>query len=59
MINSQNQIFLIDYGIAQRFELPDGSHKPDLGFIGYGLNYHFSSKNALNGHALSRRDDLI
>ena len=58
MLNEQNKVTLIDFGFAEKFLLPDGSHRPNTGSE-RDLNPHFCSKNHLNKHTSSRRDDII
>ena len=54
-----NKIYLIDFGISQRYKASNGEHvkleKQPL-FKG---NLIFSSKNAFKQVTLSRRDDII
>ena len=59
MFNSQNKVFIIDYGNAQKFQLPDGTHRPNGSGPDKFVNVHFGSKNALNKQTISRRDDII
>ena len=59
MINRRNKVFIIDYGNAEKFLLPDGTHRPNGSGPEKFVNVHFGSKNALNKDALSRRDDII
>ena len=47
MINRQNKVFIIDYGNAQKFLLPDGTHRPNGSGPEKFVNVHFGSKNAL------------
>ena len=58
LVSEQNEIVLIDYGCARKFELEDGTHIPNSGAM-EGGNPHFASKNAFKEQTLSRRDDLI
>ena len=44
MIDEDNKVFLIDYGNASKFNLPDGTHRPNLPVDQYG-NPYFCSKN--------------
>ena len=59
MIDRQNKVFIIDYGNAQKFLLPDGTHRPNGSGPDKFVNVHFGSKNAINKDTLSMRDDLI
>ena len=59
MFNRENKVFIIDYGNAQKYLLPDGTHRPNGSGPDKYVNPHFGSKNALNKQTLSRRDDLI
>lgn len=59
MIDHHNKVFIIDYGNAQKFLLPDGSHRPNGSGPDKFVNVHFGSKNALNKETLSMRDDII
>lgn len=59
MVNSENQVFLIDYGCCQKIKMPDGSDRPNIIDQKFGGNINFASKNCLNGETLSKRDDLI
>ena len=59
MINRQNKVFIIDYGNAQKFQLPDGTHRPNGSGPDKFVNVHFGSVNALNKNTISRRDDII
>ena len=54
MIDRQNKVFIIDYGNAQKFLLPDGTHRPNGSGPDKFVNVHFGSKNALNKETLSR-----
>ena len=58
MINSKNDVILLDYNLAQKYKLPDGAHRPNLENKDFG-NPYFASCNIFNNHTLSRRDDLI
>ena len=58
LIGENNQVYLIDYGCAERYLLPNGNHRPDDVTKGIA-NIHFGSKNVLNRHTVSMRDDLI
>ena len=53
------KIRLIDFGLAKPYILPDGSHIPQTKDHKFEGNLMFSSPNAMNFTALSRRDDLI
>ena len=59
MVDSQNQVFLIDYGLVQQFKLPDGTHRPNLKPEVFTGNVAFGSKNCLDCNTVSQRDDLI
>jgi serine/threonine protein kinase len=59
MVDNQNKVYLIDYGCAQKYELPDKSHRPNLSCPQQFTNVHFGSKYALQKQTISRRDDLI
>ena len=59
MIDLQKNVFIIDYGNAQKFLLPDGTHRPNRSEAHNFVNAHFGSKNAMNNETLSRRDDMI
>mgnify|MGYP000462558045 CR=1 FL=1 len=59
MIDHQNKVFIIDYGNAQKFLLPDGTHRPNGSGPDKFVNVHFGSNNALNKETISRRDDII
>jgi len=59
MIDRQNKVFIVDYGNAQKFLLPDGTHRPNGSGPDKFVNVHFGSKNALKKETLSRRDDII
>ena len=58
MLDEDNQVYLIDYGQAEKYNLPDGTHRLNVEIIQYG-NPHFCSKNVHHNLTLSRRDDLI
>ena len=53
-----HKIYLIDFGLATPYLLPNGEHIP-FGPKDFQGNLAFSSKNAFNETTLSRRDDLI
>ena len=58
-INLKKEIYIIDFGIAQKYIDNRGRHikfRKDVGFKG---NVVFSSKNAFGEVTLSRRDDFI
>lgn len=44
MVGKNNKVHLIDYGLAERFELEDGTHRPNLGQM-HGGNIHYASPN--------------
>jgi serine/threonine protein kinase len=54
-----NKIYLIDFGISQKYRLSDGSHIPFEKNVPFKGNVIFSSKNAFAQVTLSRRDDII
>ena len=54
-----NKIFLIDFGISQRYLNDDGTHKEFYEKVPFMGNLIFSSKNAFREVSLSRRDDII
>ena len=59
MVDKENKVYLIDYGCAQKYKLPDGSHRLNGSGPNLFTNVHFGSKNALHKQTISRRDDLI
>ena len=54
-----NKLYLIDFGITQKFLDKDGKHLPYSDDVPFKGNVIFSSKNAFEQISLSRRDDLI
>ena len=56
---SKNEIYLIDFGIAQRYVDECGRHIRFRKNVGFKGNVVFSSKNAFGEVTLSRRDDFI
>lgn len=54
-----NKLYLIDFGISQKYQALDGSHLPFQRNVPFKGNILFSSKNAFDQISLSRRDDLI
>lgn len=57
---TENPLCLIDFGLARVYVNPQtGQHLPQRKHVGFRGTRAYASKNAHNGHDLSRRDDLI
>jgi vaccinia related kinase len=53
-----NKIYLIDFGLAQKFLEEDGSHKKKEQLHYFSGNFMFASLNSCRGNSKSRRDDM-
>ena len=61
-INIEGEIVhfvLIDFGWATPFKSPEGEHLPPCHQLRKCGNFFYASKNALEGNAISRKDDII
>ena len=58
MLTENIEVVMIDYGKAKKFNLKDGSHRPNKLVVQHG-NPFLCSKNLHLNQTLSRRDDLI
>jgi serine/threonine protein kinase len=56
---AMNVLYLIDYGISQKYLSDSGKHHEMKHRVAFKGNVIFSSKNAFAGKTLSRRDDII
>ena len=56
---AMNQLYLIDFGISQRYLDEKGEHIPMNTKVPFKGNVIFSSKHAFQNLTLSRRDDII
>ncbi len=54
-----NKIYLIDFGISQKYQDENLNHLPFKENVNFKGNVIFSSKNAFAHYSLSRRDDII
>ena len=54
-----NQLYLIDFGISQKYLDEKGEHLPFKKDVAFKGNVIFSSKNAFAQYTLGRRDDII
>ena len=54
-----NKMYLIDFGISQRYLDDQGNHVPFKSDVPFKGNIIFSSKNTFAQKSLSRRDDII
>ena len=54
-----DNIYLIDFGISQKYLDDELKHMPFLENLPFKGNAIFSSKNAFSQYSLSRRDDII
>jgi serine/threonine protein kinase len=54
----RNQVFLIDFGLARKFVMPDGSIRPARDQAGFRGTARYASINSHMSRDLGRRDDL-
>jgi casein kinase 1 len=54
----ENRIYLIDFGICERYRLPDGHHIPYTKNNTFSGSYRYASMRQHRGDSPSRRDDL-
>ena len=48
MLDQESHIVLIDFGLAQKFELENGDHRPNIRLDRFKGNPHFASRNAVD-----------
>jgi serine/threonine protein kinase len=54
----RNQVFLIDFGLARKFVMPDGTIRPARDQAGFRGTARYASINSHMSRDLGRRDDL-
>lgn len=54
----KNQVFLIDFGLARKYVMPDGSIRPSRDQAGFRGTARYASINSHLSRDLGRRDDL-
>lgn len=54
----RNQVFVIDFGLARKFVMPDGSIRPARDQAGFRGTARYASINSHMSRDLGRRDDL-
>jgi serine/threonine protein kinase len=59
MVDSENFIHLRDFGLAEKYELDNGKHRPNIMHKRFNGNVHYASKYTVDRQTISRRDDLI
>ena len=56
--HDSNRLYLIDFGLSERYKDESGSHLPKVKKRTFSGNLMFASLSQLRGNTQSRRDDI-